>query len=63
MNEFTQMGSLISASIVINASSGPPCSGFMNEFTRAKNRLNASIVKKALERYQVARDTRKFIRE
>ena len=63
MNAFTQMGNLISASIVINALSGPLCSGFMNEFTRAKNRLNASIVKKALERHQVARDTSEFMRE
>ena len=63
MNEFTQMGNLISASIVINASSSPLSSGSMNELTRAKNRMNASIVKNALQRQQIASHTREFIPE
>ena len=63
MNEFTQMGNLISASIVINASSSPSSSGSMNELTRAKNRMNASIVKNALQRQQIASHMREFIRE
>ena len=53
MNEFTQMGNLISASIAINASSSPLSSGSMN----------ASIVKNALQRQQIASHTREFIRE
>ena len=54
---------LISASIVINASSSPSSSGSMNELTRAKNRMNASIAKNALQRQQIASHMREFIRE